>query len=119
MACANVGAAPPAAYDSVIAVVSTAAKFSAAVGTMAVTLFFIVCVRSPDVAAFVRFVAVSVNVTFGILAPVCVTPDSTMPVAAVMLVGVARPDWISLTASVASADAVMTLAPMVNEFASI
>ena len=71
MACANVGAAPPAAYDSVSAVVSTAAKFCAAVGTMAVTLFFMVCVRSPDVAAFVRFVTVVI-------------------VPAVMLVGVAN-----------------------------
>ena len=123
MAWASVGATLSAAYDSVSAVVSTAAKFSAAVGTMAVTLFFIVCVRSPAVAAFVKFVVVSVNVTFGILAPVCVTGDSTMPLAAVMLVGVARPEiWLSRFAvaspnadRVAEADS----PPFVRLFASI
>ena len=93
IACASVGADPSAAYDSVRAVVSTAAKFCAAVGTAAVTLLFIVLVRSPEVAAFVKFVAVVI-------------------VPAVMFVGVANPDWISLTASVASADAVITFAPM-------
>jgi len=54
-------------------------------------------VRSPEVAAFVKFVAVSVKVTFGILAPVCVTADRTTPVAAVMLVGVASPVCIFVT----------------------
>ena len=72
MACANVGADPSAAYDSVSAVVSTAAKFCAAVGTAAVTLLFIVAVRSPDVGAFVRFVTV------------VIVPE-------VMLLGVANP----------------------------
>ena len=37
---------------------------------------------------------------------------TAIPLAAVMLVGVASPDWISLTASVARADAVMTFAPI-------
>ena len=91
MACANVGAALLAAYDSVSVDVNTAAKFCAAVGTAAVTLAIIAAVRLPAVGAFVRFVVVSTSVTLGILAPVCVTGDSTMPLAAVMLVGVARP----------------------------
>ena len=108
-----------AAYDSVSAVVNTAAKFCAAVGTAAVTLLFIVAVRSPFVAAFVRFVAVSVSVTFGILAPVCVTPDSTMPVAAVMLVGVARPEiWLSRFAEFMPTAVLMPVAETDSEFES-
>jgi hypothetical protein len=73
IACASVGATLSAAYDSVRAVVSTAAKFCAAVGTADVTLVFMVAVRSPDVGAFVKFVTVVI-------------------VPAVMFVGVASPD---------------------------
>ena len=94
MAWARVGATLSAAYDSVSAVVSTAAKFCAAVGTMAVTLDFIVAVRSPEVAAFVRFVTVVI-------------------VPAVMLVGVAKPDWICTTVGAAAVTAVATLVFMV------
>jgi len=132
IAWASVGATLSAAYDSVSAVVSTAAKFSAAEGTAVVTLLFIVAVRSPDVAAFVRFVTVVIvpavmfvgvaspdwiSVTASVARAAAVTTFAPMlltaiPDAEVMFVGVANPDWISLTASVASADAVMTFAPI-------
>lgn len=61
--------------------------------TSAFTLAFIAAVRSPAVGAFVKFVTV-------------------VSVPAVMFVGVARPLWISATASAASAEAFITFALM-------
>jgi len=83
---------PPtkAAGSNAASVVVTADTFAGVAGAV---------VLAPSVPRIsVLVVVVSTSVTRGITAPVCVTPDSTIPVAAVMFVGVARPFWIAVTA---------------------